>query len=185
MATYYELVVKGDDRDLIPYLTGFATGAGFEGIFYAEESGLHVQALRERIRHHGEVQHVLCRENACTLVRDALAKAAPRYRFEIKDERAIASATFNFEVDTPSRKIAELVRGAVARLPQGVRVSAFEPRESTDASAKGAEVYSPTHDYHFAARGNVAGDVAGVIALRHTLSAIDFVKCTEIDLHAT
>jgi hypothetical protein len=166
-------------------LAGFAAGAGIHGVFFAAEAGLQLPALRERIRHHGEVQHILCPERARSTVHDALAKAAPRYHFEIKEERAIARATFSFEAETPSRKIAEQVREAVKKPSRGVVVTGFQPHEKRDASSQGTEVYSPAHEYEFAARGDVSGDVAGVIALRRTLSAIDFVKCTEIDLHET
>jgi hypothetical protein len=184
MATYYELVIKGDDRDLIPYLAGYMAGAAVEGVYFAEESGLHVHAMRERIRHHGEVQHVVCARKALAPVRDALDEAAPRYRFEIKDERVIASASFRFKVETPSRKIAQAVKDAMAKHGRGVEVKGYQPRESVDPEGAGAEVYSPVHEYTFEASGEIAGDVAGVIEMRRKLSAIDFVVCEPIDLHA-
>ncbi|HXV13139.1 MAG TPA: hypothetical protein VEC56_02940, partial [Candidatus Krumholzibacteria bacterium] len=147
MATYYELVIKGDDRDLVPYLAGYLAGAAVDGVYFAGESGLHVQAMRERIRHHGEVVHVVCAKKVLAAVREALQEAAPRYRFEIKEERAIASAHFRFKVETPSRKVAEAVKEAVAKPGRGVEVKGFEPRESVDPDKTGAEVYSPVHDY--------------------------------------
>jgi hypothetical protein len=182
MATFCEIVIKGDDRDLIPYLSGFAVGTRARGIHFAEEAGLHLEPLRERIRHHGEVHHVICTEALRGAVHDALAKAAPRYHFEIKDERKIERATFAFKVETPSRQIAQAVTKVVAKPPRGVAVTGFVPREVLDPSAKGAEVYSPVHDYLFSAEGTVEGDI-GVIEMRQKLSAIDFVECDDIELH--
>jgi hypothetical protein len=178
MKKYYELVVKGDDRDLIPYLVG----AGVRGVYFAEESGLHVHALRERIRHLGEVQHIVCTAESRDEVHDALAKAAPRYHFEVKEERAVSGATFRFGVETPSRDIASKVRATVAAPPAGVTIAGFAPREETDPSSRGSEMYSHVHEYFFTAEGTVAGDIAGVIEMRRLLDAIDFVKCREIDL---
>lgn len=182
MATFCEIVIKGDDRDLVPFLSGFAVGARARGIYFAEEAGLHLKLLGERIRHHGEVHHVICTDALRGVIHDALAKAAPRYRFEIKDERKIERATFSFKVETPSRDVAKAVKDAVAKPPRGVVVTGFVPRETLNPDAKGAEVYSPVHDYVFSAEGAVDGDI-GVIEMRKKLAAIDFVQCDEIELH--
>ncbi len=182
MARYRELIVKGDDRDLIPYLAGFLGANGITGVYFAEESGLHVRELRDRVRHHGEVQHIVCNAESEAAVRDALAKAAPRYRFEIKDEREIARAVFRFEVETPSRDVAQVVRDTLASLPSGTTLSGFVPREEIDPTSAGAELYSPYHGYMFRASGEVQGDIDGVIKMRRRLCTIEFVKCHEIDL---
>ncbi len=184
MPTYYELVIKGHDRDLIPYLAGYLTAEDVEGVYFAEESGLHVHEMRERIKHHGEVQHVVCAKVAAAIVREALEDAAPRYHFEVVDERAIARASFHFKVATPSREIAQEVRDVMAQCRRGVEVSGYSPSESVSSEGTGVEVYSPMHDYKFEASGDVGGDVARVIETRRTLGAIAFVDCEEIDLHA-
>ncbi len=182
MATFYELVIKGDHRDLMPYLSGFAASAKAKGVYFAEEAGLHLSPLRERMVHHGEVHHVICTEALRGTLHDALAKAAPRYKFEIKDERKIERATFSFKVETPSTKVAQAVKDVVAKPPRNVTVTGFVPREREDPSAKGAEVYSPVHEYTFIAEGVVEGDI-GVIEMRTKLASIDFVECDEIELH--
>lgn len=182
MARYRELIVKGDDRDLVPYLTGYLTANNVAGVYFAEESGLRVSALKERFQHHGEVQHIVCAADKAAVVRDALAKAVPRYRFEIKEERDTDRALFRFEVETPSRNIAELVKETLAGLPPQTTVSGFEPRERIDPDSAGTELYSPTHAYEFKAAGEVQGDIDGVIKMRQRLCTIEFVKCHEIDL---
>lgn len=182
MATFYELIIKGDDRDLVPYLSGFAAAARARGVYFAEEAGLHLKPLRERIQHHGEVHHVICTEALRGVIHDALAKAAPRYTFEIKEERKVERATFAFKVETPSRQVAKAVKDAVAKPLRGVAITGFAPREELNPSGEGAEVYTPVHDYFFAAEATVEGDI-GVIEMRHKLAAIEFVKCDEIELH--
>jgi len=182
MGTFFELVIKGDHRDLIPYLSGFAASARARGIYFAEEAGLHLNPLRERVQQHGEVQHVICTEALRGAVHDALSKAAPRFRFEIKDERRIERATFSFKVKTPSKQVAKAVKDAIAKPPRNVAITGFAPVETEDPSAEGAEVYTPVHDYSFKAEGNVEGDIA-VIEMRIKLAAIDFVHCDEIELH--
>jgi len=182
MARYLELIVKADDRDLLPYLSGYLAAEDVSGVYFAEESGLHVSALKERFLHHGEVQHILCTEQAAAVVRDALAKAAPRYRFEIKEEREVERARFRFEVETPSRNIAQLVKDTVAGVPPQTTIIGFEPRERINHDATGRELYTPTHEYEFRASGEVHGDIDGVVKMRQRLCTIEFVKCLEIDL---
>jgi hypothetical protein len=183
MAGYYEIIVRGDDRDLIPFLAGYAAGCGMSGIYFAHEAGLHLKPLRERIKHHGEVSHVLCPDSHRAKLRQAIAAAAPRFQFEIRDESRIERAYFHFDFDTPSRKVAEDIKRILAALPAGVASRDYKPEEIVHPDAKGAEVYSPAHEYVFRGKGVLEGDVGGVIEARARLSGIEFVRCAEIDLH--
>lgn len=183
MAGYHEIVVRGDDRDLVPYLTGFAAGCEITGIFFAHEAGVRLQGLRERIKHHGEVLHVICASEHVARLRKAIESAPRHYKFEIKDEAKIERAYAHFEFETPSRKVANDIKQVLSALPAGVALLDYEPEEIINPAATGAEVYSPAHEYVFRGKGVVEGDVAGVIATRAKLSDIEFVNCGEIDLH--
>lgn len=186
MSNYYELIIRGDNRALIPYLVGYAAASGAPGSFhFATEAGFHLQALRERIKHHGEVSHVICGAAHIRLLRDAIAKAAPHYEFEIKEERKLEGAHFRFELATPNRQVAEEIRRVLAKLPAGVRLVDYAPVEQIDPGAGGAEVYSPAHEYMFLAKGVLEGDVAGIVEVRRALSAIEFTRCDEIDVDHT
>jgi hypothetical protein len=184
MAHYSEFVIRADDRDLVPYLAGFAAGAGLEHAFvFAAEAGFHVHALRERLKHHGEVTHVICDPAHRDRLRAAIAKAAPRFEFEIAEERRVERAYFPFSFETPSREVAKQIKRALAALPKGVKTADYAPEEVTDPGARGAEVYSPTHEYTFRGRGVIEGDVLGVVAMRRALDAIEFMRCDEINVH--
>lgn len=183
MAVYYEIIIRGDDRDLIPFIAGFAAACGMSDVHFAQEIGLRLNPLRERIKHHGEVQHVICPENQRARLREAVAAAAPRYAFEIRDESKIGRAYFHFALETPSREVAGEIREALATLPPGVVVMDFDPEELVHPDARGAEVYSPVHEYVLRGKGVIEGDVGGVVEMRRRLSDIEFVHCDEIDLH--
>ena len=181
MAAYLDLVVHGDDRDLIPYLIGYLAASSEPiRVVFANEAGFHVRELRERIRYHGEVQHVIVESARAPRVKAALSAAAPRYRFEIKAEAPMEKARFSFEFDTPSREVADKLKRTFAKLPPGLEVSGYTPAESSRPGASGAEIYAPDHDYRFAGRGVIAGDVFAVVDMRAVLCAIDFVDCDEI-----
>ncbi len=184
MSHYAEFVIHGDDREVIAYLKGFAAGSALErSLLFAAEAGFHIRALRERIKHHGEVTHVICDLPHRDRLRAAIQQAAPRYAFEIKEERTIERAYFPFSFETPSRKTAEQIKSVLGSLPKGVKASDYSPQEVTDPSARGPEVYSPTHEYTFRGRGVIEGDVPGVVATRRALMEIDFTKCDEIAVH--
>lgn len=182
MAYYIDLVVHGDDRDLIPYLTGYTAASNPVRIVFADEAGFHIRQLRERIRYHGEVQHVIVDAAHADFVRTALAAAATRYRFQIKAEHTFQRARFEFGIDTPSRKVADALKKLVAALPGGLALSGFAPEESTDPHASSAELYAPDHDYRFRGRGTLSGDVFAVVDIRERLCAIDFTDCGEIEI---
>lgn len=183
MAGYYEIIVRGDDRDLIPFVAGFAAGCGMSGVHFAQEAGLRLNPLRERIKHHGEVQHLICPEGHRARLHDALAAASPRFSFEIREESRIERAYFHFEFETPSRRVAGEIRAILGGLPAGVAVMDYAPEEVVNPGGRGPEVYSPVHEFVFRGKGVVEGDVAGVIETRKRLSDVEFVNCDEIDLH--
>lgn len=183
MAGYYEVIIRGDDRDLVPYLAGFVAAGGIKECHFAREAGLHLRPLRERIKYESEVQHVICPDGERHALRDAVKKAAPRYEFEILEEDKIERGYFHFEFETPSRKVAAQIKKVFATLPTGVAAMDYDPEEIENPDAKGAEVYTPAHEYIFRGKGVIEGDVGGVIAARKLLAQIEFASCGEIDLH--
>jgi len=184
MSHYAEFVIHGDDREIVAFLAGFAAGSGQEQAFvFAAEAGFRISALRERLKHHGEVTHVICDAPHRDRLRAAIEKAAPRFDFEIKEERRIERAYFPFSFETPNRQAAEAIKGVLGSLPKGVKAADYAPQEVTDPSARGPEVYSPVHEYTFSGRGVIEGDVLGVVETRRALTGIEFTKCDEIAVH--
>jgi hypothetical protein len=183
MATYYEMIIRGDDRDMVPYLTGFMAAGDLKNVYIATESGFHLKSLRERVKHHGEVQHVICEGDQRSRLRSAVEKAPDRYGFKVEEEARIERAYFPFEFDTPSREVAAAIKKVLAALPTGVKATDYIPEEIEDPDAKGAEVYSPAHEYEFRGKGVIEGDPGGVIRARQALGEIEFAKVHEIEIH--
>ncbi|HEX6790406.1 MAG TPA: hypothetical protein VF247_03770 [Candidatus Krumholzibacteria bacterium] len=182
MAPYVELIVRGDDRAMKAFVAGYFAGSAPARVVFADDAGFHLHGLRERITHHGEVQHLFVEQANADRVRAALASATPHHRFEIKEERAASTARFRFDFDTPSREVAGKIKATLAALPAGATLGDYNPRERTEKGASGAELYSPEHDFRFDGRGVLRGDLFAVVDARAALSAIDFVRCDEIEV---
>ncbi len=182
MASYVELIVRGDDREMKAFLAGYFAASSAVRVVFADDAGFHVRALRERIQHHGEVQHLFVEQSQAESVRKALAAAAPRYRFEVREERGASTARFEFEFDTPSREVAARIKATLGGLPAGAAAGRYTPREHTEKDAASAELYAPEHDYRFEGRGVIEGDLFAVVDARSMLCVIDFVDCDEIEI---
>lgn len=181
MATYYDIAIKGDDKDLVPYVLAFRAGTDAEGIYVLSEGGFHLKSIRERLKYRGEVQHILCRAGLRAKLRAVVKKGSRRFGFEIIAEDKVKQAHFLVEFKTPSRDVAKSIRKALASLPKGVK-SSVTTKETKDPSAVGTEVYSPAPDFVFQGKGEIAGDPGAVVEARRKLDDIEFVKAHEIKL---
>ena len=180
MELYTEMLVRGDESDLKAYLFGHASGSQALRVVYADEAGFHIQELRERIKHHGEVVHVIVNSAHAPRVRSAIETAGKRYAFVVVGERTLERVRFAFDFDTPSPDVAARIKALLKEPPSGVVVEGAVPREHHIANASTTELYAPEHHYQFTGRGIARGDVFAVIDFRDALRAIDFVRCDEI-----
>jgi hypothetical protein len=180
-ATYYEIVVKGDRR----FLQGFVLGVGLDQAVSDEfwfcrdhpVESEHVEQLRLR----GHYIHLVCTVTVRKKILPSLEQA-DEFGVKVVSDRKIARTYFEFEFDTVSRDVAATIKRILRTLPAGLKVLAYEPKETEDKSAKGVELYSPVHDYRFEGSGRVEGDFAELLAVRKKLEAIDWVKPGDISI---
>jgi hypothetical protein len=182
-ATFYELIIKGNEDLLYAYLHGFMSGRKIEkGIIFSNEHPLAIHHLREFLEYRGEVLHLVCRARLRASVISAVESAPKDYSFELKKEQRIASASFSFEFETFNREAAGNLKKIFASLPKGLKLVAYEPEESIHPDAAGPEGYAPMHEYRFHGKGNVLGDVETLLDFHEQLSHNDFIKLEEIRL---
>jgi hypothetical protein len=180
---YYELIVKGDQDYLCAYLQGYMNAKKIsQGVICSKDCPLQTHNLREMIKYHGEVLHLVCRAGLLATVKDAITAAEPQKKFEIKRERKISRAFFTFEFETVSRAVGAEIKDILANLPAGLNLRLFKPEEKINPEAKGAELYAPAHDYKYSGTGELSGDIEKLIALHIELVEHDFVKAEEIVL---
>lgn len=180
---YYELLVKGNEDKMFAYLNGYLTAKKIkEGVIFCDECPFNIHELRELIRYHGEVAHIACRAGLRQTVLSALRSAPAAYSFEVKKERKISKASFEFKFETFSKKVAGGLKRMFAQMPTGLKLSEYEPEEKIDPDAAGIERYAPAHDYRFAGKGKVTGNAETLLDFHRRLSQSDFIKLEKIEL---
>ncbi|MCZ7583963.1 MAG: hypothetical protein M5R36_11810 [Deltaproteobacteria bacterium] len=93
-------------------------------------------------------------------------RAAPLGDLKIIAAHEVIEKHFDFSFECYNRDHAAVIKKIFSDLPEGVALEGFSPRELEDESAKGAELYSPTHDYEFTGKGTAKGPVRGLLALK-------------------
>ena len=182
-AVYYELLVKGNEDKLFAYLNGYLAGKKIkQGVIFCDECPFNIHELRELIRYHGEVSHVVCRAGLRQTVLSALRSSPATYSFEVKKDRKITKASFEFKFETFSKKVAGGLKRTFTQMPAGLKLIDFEPEEKIDPDAAGIERYAPAHDYRFEGSGAVSGNVEMLLDFHRRLSQSDFVELEEIVL---
>jgi len=181
MAVYHEIIIKGNYDAVRCYLRGFLAGRDVKsGYYFGGEWPFQLHFLRELIKFHGEVTHLLCTGSLKPTVVSAIKKADDD--FEVKETRKVTAVAFDFDFRTANRKVADTVKGALEKLPRGVKLVDYEPKEIVDPGAKGVEVYTPAHEYEFKGKGRIRGEVPGVLDMHKRLSDIESFRLDKIEI---
>ena len=68
------------------------------------------------------------------------------------------------------------------RLPEGLQIEDYEPKETMYPEGKGVEAYAPLHEYEVKAGGRVYGFAGDVIDLYSRAERYDMVELGDINL---
>lgn len=183
MATYHEIIIKGDDNVVDGYLKGFLAGRGVKsGFYFSKDWPFRLGHIREIIKYRGPVVHVICSGSLRATITSAVDKSD--LEIEVETTRKIDSLSFGFNFMAANREVAASIKRTLGRLPAGVKLEDYAPEESVDPDAKGVEAYSPVHDYEFKGEGKARGDVDGVLALYRKLTENRAFRVEEINIIA-
>jgi len=185
MASHFEIIIKGKEKELRPYIDGYMRGQGVrDGYFFSKDQPIDLRPIREFIKYHGDVLHLICLSDLRPTIRTAIKQAPAEYEFEIVKFRKITRGYFHFSFYTAHRRSAGVIKRMLSDLPPGVKLVDFSPKEIVRPGAKGAELYTPVHDYIYRGKGVVEGDAEGVYEMHQRLSANEFFNCKKLDIHS-
>jgi hypothetical protein len=165
MTQYHEIIIKGDEGKIRPFLRGYFAGAGIsEGFYFGRDCSFHRHFLLELLKYKGEVVHLVYDTKLTSTVNAALRRVM-NYEHEIKESRDVVRARFRFDFQTANKKVAGAIKRMLKRLPEGVELVDYEPEEIVHSDAKAVEGYAPLHPYEFKGKGQIEGDVGGVVTM--------------------
>lgn len=173
MTSWQKLEFNAHEDTLRGFVAGWSMGQGWsreetaQRILWPRDWNIQVDSALEELVEtfmHGKDCTLLARDDSADALLQALTPWESRLRVQRKARTPIASASFAFSFKIFSRDEARQVGQIFENLPEGVTLSAdYAPRERSDASAAGAEMYAPVHDYEFSGSGTVSGDLRGVL----------------------
>jgi hypothetical protein len=188
---YYEVVVEGHDKAIIGLLEGFILGSGKSYVFMtSREAGIKTETLGEIIKEwvtlKSRLHHIIMEEEFYKKMMAALKKTDSHFIGEkyVRSARLIVEASFEVETETPSRKHGKEIKETLEKLPSGLQLLNYTPKEQEIPEGKGVELYAPEHDYVFQATGEVqsAGDMRVLVDFRKKLDDNPLIKVKPINL---
>jgi hypothetical protein len=182
---FVELELHGPADQAVAFVEGFRLATQYPGpVWYAGREGVKLDDFFDTVRQKmGKGTHVILRKTLAEQIAAALAGSAV-LQVKVDSITDIDYAEMAFEFRCYSQDDGCGVRKLVEEdLPERVRVENYEVHEHIDESARGAELYSPTHDYELRGEGTFVGPVAEIIELARRLTDQDFVHPAKISLH--
>ncbi|MBU0743122.1 hypothetical protein KKG45_08435 [bacterium] len=185
--TFYEVVLCGPHEMIHGLLAGLSIGAGHEAmIVFGHERGISDRSLREKlseILHPGAHQCQVILDN---VTRALLGRKAKRVSAEtgvsIVSDRKISSAEFKFSYLAYAPRYAAEISTLLDELPEGVRLVSHKHQENIDPSAKGAEGYTPVHDYEAKGSGEIRGRFDLVLDAHAEFDRHPLIEIEDIEL---
>lgn len=168
---YTELVIAGPFALVKGFLMGFRCGVENEfGYFFHRKSGIRRDTLAELVKEVLEVDnyvHICLENDVLDRFRKAVEKTRPLIGLEIKNERPIEKARFDFSFNISNREAAGKVKQVLENLPQSLSLENYEPQEEIHPEEEKSKIggYAPLHPYTFKGCGRVSGDFGAVMEL--------------------
>ena len=194
---YYEVVFEGHYNAIFGLLKGFLLGKNQNWKFYfSKHIGAKTETLADKIMDwavlSNKVHHVVMEADFFNEFKKAItAFNKTKTRGEqskfvhmkyIKSAKIIKKASFDFKAKTYGRPYGEEIKAMLKKLPAGVKLQNYKPKEEIHKSAKGVELYAPDHEYAFEASGTLSGSVMEIISLRKKLDDHPLVETGKITL---
>lgn len=183
MREFVDLEIHGPTDQAMGFVEGYRLASGSEAVYYAHRENVRSEGLLDALASTiGRTVHVIAPADlASEIVRAIDACSILQLRADPLQRLDHAELSFEFRCFSPED--ARTIRSVVAdHLPEGVVLEGFECDEKHTPEAKGAEMYSPVHDYECQGRGWYHGPVPGVLSMSRRLSDQDFIHPRTVEL---
>lgn len=185
--SYCEMTIKGSPELIKGFVIGFVEGRGVR-----EEPLIEDECLIEEDSPLGLIMHfftdrhhltpVIVESELCKSLSESFRKHTGTLQATVAAVREITGAHFSFHYKTFSSEVGKSLLELFSKLPEGVRISDYEPREKITPDGKGVEAYAPLHDYELKAQGTVSGGIKEVYDLYCRAAHYDVVETGKLIL---
>jgi hypothetical protein len=180
---YREVIIHGDSKVLKGFVACYrSTHRIKSGLVLAREHPINRHHLKEILtfRHHH--LHLIAGRGHYRGFMAALRPVADGLKLKVVSDRPIRRAWFEYEFETANRRVAATIKRMFANLPTDVRRVGRSHKEKIDPSAKGVEVYSPSHEYTYRGGGKITGNLESLLALHAKFEDHEFIDVGDISL---
>jgi len=182
MASYRDVVIKGDPKAIKGFLGAFVAVKRIKhGVVFVEDHAIDGGYVKRLVHGTRDYEHII----VSTVHHKSLISAIKRANnidIEIVSDQKIKRASFEFKFETFSRKVAGNLRRLYRNPPAGIRIIDPVVKEEFDPSAKGVELYSPTHHYQLKGKATAVGDVEALIKLQQRFHDHEFIDVKDIQI---
>lgn len=183
--TYLEIELNGPADQAVGFVEGFRLGAGNAApVWYAGREEVDVPGFWERLRQKLHMDtHVIVPAGLGKAMVEAIGRS-DLLEIEVGEVHEVDYAELAFDFEVYSREEAAAVRHVIEdELPEGVRLEGYGTEEKVHEDAKGAELYTPVHDYILSGKGRYVGPVPGILAMADRLADQSFIHPKRVQLH--
>ncbi len=161
---FKELVISGSFGLVKGFLLGYRSGRGTDfRYFFHRKSGIRRDTLGELVKEVFDMEnlvHVCIEESEAGGFKNAVTQNSAAVGMEVKKEREIKGARFDFSFSVSDRDFAARLKQALLDLPPGVAIEGYHPEEKENKSVR---AYGTLADYTFVGQGTIAGEFDGVM----------------------
>ncbi len=186
-AAFYEVILCGPHDLIQGLLAGLSIGTGHEAtIVFGHEKGISDRTLRDKLTEMLRINVHECQVILDNTTRGLLKRKAKQVLAKtdvsLVSDRKISRAEFKFSYLAYAPRYAAEIATLLDDLPKGARLVSHKRKEHIDPSAKGAEGYTPVHDYEVNGSGEIRGRFDLVLDAHLKLERHPLVEVEDIEL---
>jgi hypothetical protein len=180
---YAYLEIQGDRDSCLGFIEGFRLALKEKDVFFSDEIGFELPTFLDNVVSglHRET-HLVAPLSFLEAMIDAMQRTQ-RIKLKAEKIRPLSGASFSFAYKCYSAEEGHAIRELIEHeLPEGLSLEDYEVKEEIDPDAKGAELYSPVHDYILKGKGLYRGPFEAVKTMALRLRDQSFIHPDKIEL---
>lgn len=174
---WFELLIEGKEDTLESLLEGDSAE-----MFRGSELRLAESSIADRILEllHAQAHHLVFA--SAVQARELIRRIHEHPDLKLEGIREVLGGRFGFEAEAYNREVGKKIHDTLSSdLPPGIDCLDLE-KEEIHPDAKGIELFTPSHEYIYKARGTIVGTPPGILEMNRRIVRLDFVHEEPMEL---